>query len=217
MQIGPRIKFDRHTLGNAVKNLSPVAGLLGGPLGFAAAGGLSALGDVARGKKVSVGNALTNATLGSGLNAAKGAIAKHVAGNAATSAIPGAATDTVASGGLALPETPNLVTAATRAVDPRNFAERALDTGGNVLGWAADHPNAAAGALQGVGALATSGAQNRTANAQADLLQKQAEETEYDFQRRKARDAQLAPVWSSLGTAFGNGIAANPYLPPAGG
>lgn len=214
MQIGPRIKFDRHTAGNFLKNISPVAGLLGGPLGFAAAGGLSAVGDLARGKKVSVGNALTNATLGSGLNAAKGALSH--AGSAATSAVPGAAPGTVATGGLPLPAVPNLTSITTPAIDPRNYAEKALDIGKGVVDWAGDHPTAAAGALQGVGALATSGAQNRTANAQADLLQKQAEETEYDFQRRKARDAQLAPVWSSLGSSFGGEVARNPYLPAGG-
>lgn len=208
------IHFDRHTLGNLVKNISPAAGLLGGPLGFAAAGGLSALGDLGRGKKPSIKNALTNATLGSGLHAAKGMLSggTHAASGAAA-AVPPAP---VPTGGLPLPPAPTLTSITEKAIDPRNLIQKVGDHAGGVFDWASEHPNAAAGALQGVGNLATAGAQNRTQNAQADMLEKQAEETDYDFQRRKARDAQLAPVWSSLGNTIGNsyaGVAANPYLP----
>lgn len=214
MQIGPRIRFDSHTLGNLVKNISPAAGLLGGPAGIALAGGLSAVGDKLRGKDVSLANALTNASLAGGVGGLKSALTSH--GAPAASVLNSAATDTVPAGGLALPATPNLTTAATRAVDPRNIVSKALDTGKGLAGWASDHPLAASGALNAVGDLATSGAKNRATNAQATLLEQQAGETAYDFERRKMRDQQLAPVWSSLGSSIGNsygGVAQNPYLP----
>lgn len=67
MQIGPRIRFDKHTLGNLLKNFAPIAGAAaGGVPGFLLAGGMSAGGDLARGKNVSVGNAITNAGLAYG-------------------------------------------------------------------------------------------------------------------------------------------------------
>lgn len=218
MQIGPRIRFDKHTLGNLVKNVSPiVGGLVGGPAGFAVAGGLSAIGDKARGKDISISNALTNASLAGGASALKG---HFMPGASPTIGAPGAgATDVVTHGGLSLPTAPNLTTAATHAIDPRSFIDKAVDVGGDVLGFAEKHPNTIAAGLNAVGGLSTAGAQNRTANAQADLLEKQAEESEYDFQRRKARDLALAPVWSALGEGVGGGyagVAANPYLPTGG-
>lgn len=205
------IRFDKSTFGNLVKNLSPVAGLVGGPGGIALAGGLSAVGDKLRGKDISVKNALTNATLAGGVGAAKGMLS---GGSSAVGAsVPGAGTDAVAHGGLTLPATPNLTTAATKAVDPRSLATKALS-------FAKDNPTATAMGLQGLGNVATSGAANRASNAQATLLEQQAEEDAYDFEQRKRRKELFGPdAWSALGTAFGSGLnelSANPYLPKAG-
>lgn len=68
------IRLDGSSLGNLLKNLSPVAGgLVGGPAGMLLAGGMSGVGDAARGKKVGIGSAITNAGLAGGLSALKGA------------------------------------------------------------------------------------------------------------------------------------------------
>lgn len=208
------VRLDSHTLGNFLKNASPAAGLIGGPAGIALAGGLSAAGDVARGKDVSLGNAITNASLAAGVGGLKNALTK-----APTVAAPPTAPGAVAHSGVALPSVPDLTTAATKAVDPRSFAGHALDAGKGVLSFAEQHPQTAAAGLTAIGNLSTAGAQNRVANAQADLLEQQAGETAYDFEQRKRRSEALAPTWSALGTAIGGGyghVAANPYLPTGG-
>lgn len=246
---GIHVKLDSHSLPNLVKNLSPVAGgLIGGPLGFAVAGGLSALGDKGRGKDVSLGNALTNAGLASSFGALKGALSHGAsAGLPAPGFTPAAAPDAASIA----PGVPNLVTSnalpsesqlfsalgqpaaaeaptsvlntvssaagdVAKQTDPHSILHSITGGLGRVGKFAVDHPNATASALNAAGTLATSGAQNRAANAQASLLEKQAEESEYDFLRRKQRDEQMAPLWSALGTSFGNNyakVAPNPYRP----
>jgi hypothetical protein len=215
VQIGPRIRFDKHTLGNLAKNLSPALAFT--PVGALGALALSTAGDLSRGKNIgeSLKGGLKNAAIGSGakmgLNAAKGALS-HLGGSGVSAAVPNAATAT--HGGLTLSSVPNLTSITQQAVDPRSILEKAGSVGGKILGFAEEHPNATAGALSAVSNLSTSGARNRIANAQADLLEKQAGETEYDFQRRKERDAAYAPLWGTLGSAYGQSpVAGNPYLP----
>lgn len=215
-----QIRFDDRTLGNVLKNGAVAGGtLVGGPLGLAIGAGGSALGQAALpGSNIGdiLGAGLKGGATTGLLGSAKG-LAGHAFGDGAASAASGGATGAVPTTGLPLPSVPNLTSIAEKAVDPRNIVSKALDGGKQLAGWAAEHPNAASGALQGIGNIATAGPQNRAANAQARLLQKQAEETEYDFERRKMRDAQLAPIWSSLSnSASANaGIAKNPYLPGA--
>lgn len=216
-----RIRIDDRTAGNLLKNGAIAGGtLVGGPVGLAIGAGGGILGQAALGGNLKESlNAGFKGAANTGFAQAGKGMLSHIGGGApaGVSAAPTPAPiGAVEHGGLALPGTPDLTTIAN-APKPSMLATVG-DRAGGVFDWAADHPNAAAGALQGVGALATSGANNRTANAQADLMEKQAEETEYDFQRRKARDAQLAPVWSSLGSTIGSnygGVARNPYLPGA--
>jgi hypothetical protein len=216
-----RIRFDDRTLGNLTKNAGVVGGtIVGGPLGLAIGAGGGALGQAALGGnlKESLNAGLKGAANTGFAQAGKGLLSKAVGGGAPALPTAGAATPPppVPTGGLPMPSVPNLTSITEKAIDPRNFIGKVGDQAGSVLDWASDHPNAAAGALKGVGSIMTSGAENRTHNAQADLLEQQANETAYDFERRKMRDAQLAPVWSSLGNTIGNsyaGVAKNPYLP----
>lgn len=207
-----RIRFDNRTLGNLIKNGAIAGGTaLGGPLGLAVAGAGSAAGQKALGGSwkdaagAGLKGAATAGTLHAGMGAAKGLL-NHGAGSAA-SAAPGALPNSTIPSGTGL----------VGGGDP-GFAGHALSAGGKALKFAEAHPNATAGALNAVSGLATAGSQNRMAGAQADLLEKQAEETEYEFQQRKARDAALAPTWSALGSTIGGNyanVAANPYLPRA--
>jgi hypothetical protein len=74
------IRFDSHTLPNLLKNVAPVAGtVIGGPFGLAAAGGLSALGDLGRGKNIgeAVRGGLGNAALAGAGQAVGGALGYH--------------------------------------------------------------------------------------------------------------------------------------------
>ncbi len=74
------ITLDSHTLGNLVKNASPVVGTaIGGPLGLAAAGGLSTLGDLGRGKNIgqSLKGAIGNTALAGAGQAGVSALSSH--------------------------------------------------------------------------------------------------------------------------------------------
>lgn len=240
------IKLDSHTLGNLVKNLSPVAGtVIGGPLGLLAAEGLSAAGDLGRGKNIweSLRGGLTNVSLAAGGQAlgshfgyhgglgstfGGGSPAAPTGAAPATSSVPAAVPPTTGAlpsdaellasrppvtGGLANAVTPTApITSAANAATTAP-SRSLLSRAGSFI---EAHPTATSMGLNAVSNLATSGAQNRTANAQAKLLEKQADETEYDFMQRKAREAALAPLWGSLGTALGEGLThvpPNPYAP----
>jgi hypothetical protein len=115
-----------------VKNLSPVAGtIVGGPLGLALAGGLSAAGDLGRGKNIgeSLKGGLKNAALAGVGQAAGSALGYHGGlgaltggGDAATSATTGAA-------GAAPAPIADAPTAASYAGAPSTGALSSVDMG----------------------------------------------------------------------------------------
>lgn len=102
-----------------------------------------------------------------------------------------------------------------------------LGAGAKKVGsWAAEHPNAAAGALQGVGALAGAGAQNAQTKAQTRAIDLANQSNEYEMNAKKRRDAALAPLyklfqgdvsnWQAhvndpVASATGNHYGASPY------
>lgn len=225
-------KLDSHSWANALKNLSPVAGtIVGGPLGLVAAGGLSTLGDLGRGKNIgeaakgAVGNVALAAggqTLGShfgyhgGLGSLTGggapattppsASAVRALGPTTEGGVPALQDYAATADGWGAPASGMSSAATTATKDAgQGLFSRSLD-------FAEHHPLG----LNAIGSLATAGPQNRAANANARLLEEQADESSYDFMRRKQREADMAPLWGSLGTALGNGLhsaASNPYLP----
>ncbi len=224
------IRLDSHTLGNLVKNAAPVAGtVVGGPLGLGLAGALGAAGEAGRGKtgisdllKAGVSGA---AQAGIG-QAGRGLLASRFGGAAvptgptaapvSSAANAGeAAADTVPTGGLSLATTPDLTTSAVKAVDPRSFLDKTLDAGKGVLNFAESHPSATSGALQGLGNLATSGAQNRYRDAETANLESRTDLTQYELDQLKRRQQQYAPVWGALsaGPTTGGyaGVSKNPY------
>lgn len=216
-------KTGRGIIGNLVKNLAPITALT--PLGVLGAGVLGAAGEGIRNKNAKFGDVLragvTNAGIGAG---AKSLATKFgVLGQSA----PKVATETIklsgdipgvsVIGGPSGPVTPGATIEALGSNPPThgilNTVSRA---GGKALKFADDHPMAASMALGAVGDLATADSQNRLRNAQAENLEQQAGETRYDFERRKRRAEQMAPMWSALGSGFqpsSTRIAPNPYLP----
>lgn len=73
--LGKNVRFDKHTLGNVVKNVSPALAFT--PLGALGAGAASVGGDLLRGKRDAgqiAKGALTNAAIGSGAKAGYGAL-----------------------------------------------------------------------------------------------------------------------------------------------
>ncbi len=109
-------------------------------------------------------------------------------------------------------------TGALTASQAPGLAGRLAGAGGKVLDFAENHPPAAAGALQGIGSIASSGTENRLRSAQANAIEQQVGETAFDFEQRKRREALLAPIWSALGTGVGRepNIAPNPYTTARG-
>lgn len=240
MQIGPRIRIGGSLgkLGNKAKKFVGKAarnpfvqgglGLLTGgatlPFLVGATGGLlkehAGVGDVLKGgaQGFAAGSAGKGIrSLGSSLLSRGGSSAANSAAQALTpeeliaknplpqiSSTPSSALSTIGN------------TATTASQAPQSFLGRVGSTGGRVLSFAEKHPNAAAGVLQGVGNMIGSGAENRLNEAQAEILEQRADESAYDFEQRKRREAELAPLWSALGTTVGKRpIAANPYLPRA--
>lgn len=218
-----RIRFDDRTFGNLLKNGTMAAGTaVGGPLGLA----IGAAGGVA-------GQAALGGNLGESLNAGfKGAAntglaqaGKGLVSNALqrgapalTSGSPTLSSATVPTNGLPLPSVPNL----TSAGPAPGFFSKALDAGKSAASWAGEHDKTTSALLSGVGD-ALDPNQERLQRAQADALERQNTETDYDFQQRKARDAAMEPLrqalYGSLGTQIGNNygsIAANPYAPRVG-
>jgi hypothetical protein len=234
-----RVRFDSHTLGNLARNGGLAAGaLIGGPAGAALAGGISAARTAARPGanfgdilKSGIGDASTAYGLNKVGGFAKGALSSAGAGageavqagaaGGAPVPIPpvpsagGLAPITQGVGGVPAPITAaNVATGGGRAVVPGAFRSALNATGSFVR----NNPTAAGMTLQGVGGLATAGTENRVNEAQARLLEQRAGETEYDFEQRKRRDAELAPLWSQLGSTFAannSAVARNPYAPGA--
>jgi uncharacterized protein YejL (UPF0352 family) len=80
------------------------------------------------------------------------------------------------------------------------------------------HPGAVSMGLQGLGNIATAGAQNDLARAQVRHLASADDAADYDLQLRRNRDANLEPIRQALAgqlsalRANKYGIAPNPYL-----
>lgn len=194
------IHFDRHTFGNLLKNVSPAAGLLG-PGGIALAGGMSALGDLGRGKNIgqSLGGSIGNMALAGGASAAKshmgqlkGLFSPGSGGGAST---PGA-TGMMSNGnggyiGYGAEHAPD----AGGMSNPLAGLGHALSGAGN---FAAKNPQAIGMGLQGIGNMASAGSENRLRDAQASRLETQ-NQLDLDEQAAQKRRAEaLAPFLQSL-------------------
>ena len=227
-----RLRLDRHSLSNLLKNVSPAAGLIGGPAGIALAGGLSALGDLGRGKNIgqAVKGGVGNAALGAGVGqlASRGVLGSGLKtfhnGVPGVPAVPsGAPTiDELASQPLPSVGTIDAPGAPVSTVSPASPVPVPAAHGGlynaakRVGTFAAKNPLVVGEVLGAAGDLATAGSENRLKNAQASALERQTGETLYDFEQRKKRDAELAGLWGGLGTQLGQNIggraiAPNPY------
>lgn len=202
-------------LGNLVKNVSPLVAFT--PLGALGAAGVSATGDLIRGKRnlrdIATG-ALTNASLGVG---ARG-LARHagfVGGGGASptaTAAGGDATAVAPAGGDALAAAPDLTpagipTSAVPAVPTASpsYLNRVAGSTGRFI---EHNPTAVAMGLQSLGNLATAGTENRMNEAQARLLESQVTETADQRRRREAQDRFFNNGQLSLAPMD---VRANPY------
>lgn len=235
MQIGPRIRFDKHTLGNVAKNVAPALAFT--PAGVLGAGLLATAGGLGRGE--SLGHAalsgVENAAAGAGLASAAGkfgigqgaragfGLGGHAAEAAPSiagpSALPGVATQGGLGHGFVGEEALDGASGAAPSV-PHSLTQRLASSGGKVLSFAEQHPNATSGALQALGGLSGAGSENRARNAQASLLEQQNTESQYDFDQRKRRAALYAPIFANGGSSDGaptgySAVGRNPYLPGA--
>jgi len=237
------IRLDSHTLGNLVKNLSPAAGLVGGPLGIALAGGLSTAGDLARGKSFgqSVRGGLENAALGAGVGslASHGVLGSTLQGfSGGAPGTAGSAAGSVASdatdGGMYAPSDFSPAAAINKATGAvasggagsgggSGILTKALNAGKSVGKFAGNHDQLSAAALTTLGNV-TDPYQHRLEAAEAAGLEGQNATNAYALQRQKAQDAALEPlreaIYGTLGTRFTqpvSPVAANPYGGSYGG
>lgn len=210
-----RIRFDDRTLGNLTKNAGVVGGtIVGGPLGLAIGAGGGALGQAALGGNF--GESL-NAGLKGAANTGLAQAGKGVLSHAIHSgppALPGA--PPTPAGGIPVSADANLTGAhiPTGAdfgyTKPPGLLSKALNTGKGIAEFAGDHDKLSANLLTGIGD-ALDQTPERLAKAQAQLLERQASEGEYDYNQRKARDLALEPLRQAL---YGNLIQ---RLGPTGG
>lgn len=171
MQIGPRIRWDSHTLANLAKNVSPIAGaLVGGPAGMLLAGGMSAVGDLGRGRNIGqalrggVGNAALAYSGSHVLNAlgyGDGQASSTIASNLASG--PGEDWGAVNAGGTA-------GTAGTTANEVAHAASSPMGGLADKLKAMPFQDKLALGstALQGIGGIAGGIAQGQQADFQRD-------------------------------------------------
>lgn len=91
---------------------------------------------------------------------------------------------------------------------------------GSIGNFIEAHPNAVAMGLQGLGSLATIGADRRLKAAQAQALENQAGLTQNELEQRKKEQTALAPYFAQTAAATAGRrrpVARNPYLPPTSG
>lgn len=205
------IHLDKRSVGNLIKNLAPALAFT--PVGALGAGIAAGVGGLARGEnlKTAALSGVKNAAIGGGLKAGAGALRGALNGGAAS------------GGGVSVPAAPGGIPIPASA----NFTGTQIPSGTGLvggggpgilsksLGFIKENPSASAMGLNAIGGLATSGAQNRAANAQAGLLEQEQDQNAYDLLRRKKRDEELDPLYGGLGTALGQSlsrpIAPNPY------
>lgn len=240
------VHIDSHTLGNLAKNLAPAVAFT--PLGVLGAGALAAGGEFARGGNVksALTSGLENAGIGGGLAAAAGGlgigsgarigfgIGQGAAGGAgaASTAAPSASVAPAAGSGFDESAVTGLnASSGGLATTGQSVGSRLAALPGQALSFAEAHPNAAAGTLQGIGAIANRGAQNNLLNAQTAATQAQATDTSdqaalsaYQLQQLKNRDAALQPIFASALNGAGprpgvraDPYATNPYVPANAG
>lgn len=237
MQIGPRIRI-RGSLGKlgdkAKKVVQKVASnpLAQAGLGFLTGGATipllaGTLGGALK-EHAGIGDVVKGAAQG-GLAGQGGASAKSLLrgrgllGGAKSAVSSAPSTTTAAAAAPANPLALKPVVAGVNA--PASVASAAAPAPASLMGtarsalssvgrFAQNNPTATAMGLSAASNALTSGSENRINDAQADLLEQRADETAYDFEQRKRREAAYKDLWSPLGTAIGssyNGIAKNPY------
>lgn len=105
---------------------------------------------------------------------------------------------------LGVPKVPNLGPSPA----PRSFLNKLGGAAKSVAGSVGDYPEAWSRGLQGLGQLATAGPRNRLANLEADNAQ-------YEFERRKRNDSNLSGLrellQKQLAESTNAPIARNPY------
>lgn len=235
-----RIRFDDRTLGNVLKNGAMVGGTaVGGPLGLAigAAGGVAGQAALGGNLGESLNAGLKGATNTGLAQAGKGFLSNAIhSGAPAVPSLSGPSSMSVGAPtpgainpgvsnltggvthGMPLPSVSNLTTASHVAPTP-GFFSKALDAGKGVAEWAGNHDKTTSALLSGVGDVLDP-TQERLQKAQAQALERQTAESEYDYNQKKARDLALEPLrqalYGSLGQQVGNNysaIAKNPYQP----
>lgn len=183
----------------------------GAPLGAAIMGAAGATGGALK-EGGGLRDAFTGGLKGAGYGAAAGG-----AGGALRSAFAPSSSAAGASFGAGPADSgagllPGLGEAAPSA--SRGFSLG--NTAKSIASFAKENPNAVGQGLQGLGSLATSGAQNDQRRAETDKLNQESAASQYALEQQKRRDASLEPLRRLLGQQMQQfqqpgRIAPNPY------
>jgi hypothetical protein len=230
--IASPVEHNRDFLGNALKNVSPLAFLIPG-LGPMAAAGLGAAGSaLGRGIQhgANIGDILKQGAQGGaeayggaqGMNALKAAFApSSSAAGTVASGVPGAAGaggPGGASNFLASQYNPAVNVGGISMAAPQAAALPSAATGGGSMfsdaargvgSFLKANPMAVGQGLQGLGQMSQANSENRLRNAQAGI-------TEQELAAMKNRTAALQPLYQAL-LGQQQGVRPNPYGNPSGG
>lgn len=212
---------NRNFLGNAVKNISPVAAAfipgIGPGLAALLAGGGSALGQGME-KGSNFGDiakaGLTNAAIGAGGNSAVGALKGAFMPSSAGASF-GAGTSAGGAGAAPASMTPHFPGFADAAAGGSAPGAGAAGGGGSFLGKAAgfveNHPTAISMGLNGLGNIASAASTNDLRNQEAEAMRRANATSDYELQQRKARDQALLPLYQMLAGRFKDIATQSPF------
>ena len=232
---GDFIDRNRNFVGNALKNIAPVAGILTGGLGGVALGGLGAalgagihhgtnIGDIAKtgvenGMLTSGGQNLLSPFYNGPMSAMKQAASK-LAANAGTAS---QAAFTPSSGSLmggsgAVPGVSSLENMAAQAAPNMGLPGAAPASFLSKLGSGVTSPEVIGGLLKGIGGIGKSDAETKYLNTQNEALAQRTRLEQQQYDAQVARAKALQPLLDALmgkaqGIAGQQGtVAPNPYL-----
>jgi hypothetical protein len=217
------VEHNRDFAGNALKNISPLAFLIPG-VGPLAAAGLAGAGS-ALGRGIQHGSNLKN-IVGQGLQGAgeayaggqgMGALRSAFGGGQAAGSLTGAFTpsSTVGMGSGELGAgAGDAAYGAAAGNAGNNSILSAIGSGAKGVGhFIQQNPMAVSGALQGAGQIGQMGSENAMRKAQTTALDLNNQQSQYEQEAKKRRDAAMAPLLALFQGQLQNSLN-NPYQPP---
>lgn len=214
------LKHNRDFIGNAMKNIAPIAAFT--PLGALGAGAIGALGrGIQHGANLGniVKTGATDAAIGGGAHAGLNALrSAFVPGSSPAATAGGFVSGQAGSGGGYMSDAAvqaGRAGASAGAGMSSGLSGLASSLGSGVRSvgqFAKDYPQLFAGGLTGLGQIGSMNAENGLRHAQMDSINQQTHMSQYELQAQQQRAQALAPLLQALmGRMQQTNIAPNPY------